>query len=203
MSFIWDEWNREHLKKHRVSQTEAKYVLENRRPPFPHYLGDGMYQVKGRTAAGRYLQVIYSFKSDEDLDYDGDYDRFVRPAIAELLHPSRPRSDGARETSTATEPRIMKKRRRKDFFEMTPAERDAYVAQFDEEIDIADTKPLTLKQQVLHLKAVQKGTSKRIFPLKIDSKLLNRAGRLAQSRGITLDQLIEQDLRGFFAPLRR
>lgn len=70
MSFHWDSWNRNHLAKHHVSREEARYVVEHRTPPFPRSLGGGKYLVRGQTAVGRYLQVIYVFHSDEEIDYE-------------------------------------------------------------------------------------------------------------------------------------
>src|SRR5437868_2748059 len=70
MSFSWDTWNRPHIAKHGVSQQEAQYIVERRAAPFPRDIGDGKYLVRGQTEAGRYLQVIYTFKSDEDMDYE-------------------------------------------------------------------------------------------------------------------------------------
>lgn len=66
----WDEWNRNHILKHRVSVEEAEYVLLKARPPYPRGLADGKFLVWGQTAAGRYLQVIFVHDSDEKIDFE-------------------------------------------------------------------------------------------------------------------------------------
>ena len=61
MRFRWNEWNVGHIARHGVTQEEAEYVVENARRPFPRYQGDGKYLVRGQTADGRWIQVIYVF----------------------------------------------------------------------------------------------------------------------------------------------
>ena len=56
----------------------------------------------------------------------------------------------------------MTKRRTKNFFEMTDAERDREAAKYDKEMDLSKLPPLSLKDQLLHLMADQKGKRKRI-----------------------------------------
>jgi uncharacterized DUF497 family protein len=87
MSFIWERWNREHLQKHEVSTQEAQYIVEHRQPPFPQPLGNGKFIVRGRTRNGRYLQVIYCFKADEDLDYEEmDVETMIELADSKAPH---------------------------------------------------------------------------------------------------------------------
>jgi uncharacterized DUF497 family protein len=69
--FRWDEWNEGHIGKHNVSKGEAEYVGQHGNPPFPQEIGRGKFLVRGKTAAGRYLQVIYVVRNDEEIDYDG------------------------------------------------------------------------------------------------------------------------------------
>jgi predicted HicB family RNase H-like nuclease len=90
----------------------------------------------------------------------------------------------------------MIKRRTKNFFEMTNAQRDREVAKYDSEMDLSKLPPLSLKDQLLHLMADQKGKRKRIFAFKIDPKLLDRASHLARQRGLTIEQWMEQNVRG-------
>jgi hypothetical protein len=68
--FRWDAWNIEHIAKHRVSQSEAEYVVRNALPPYPRAAGGEKEVVRGQTADGRYVQVVYIFDSDEDFDYE-------------------------------------------------------------------------------------------------------------------------------------
>jgi len=68
--FRWDEWNEEHIRRHNVTKAEAAYVGQHGGPPFPKEIGHGKFLVRGQTAEGRYLQVIYVVRSDEDIDYE-------------------------------------------------------------------------------------------------------------------------------------
>jgi hypothetical protein len=69
-AFSWGPANVEHIAKHGVAPAEAQYVATHARKPFPRYVGDGKWQVWGRTMDGRYLQVIYVYPDDEDVDID-------------------------------------------------------------------------------------------------------------------------------------
>jgi uncharacterized DUF497 family protein len=66
--YYWTEKNREHIGEHDVSCEEAEYVVDNARPPYPRAIGEEKFQVWGRTESGRYLQVIFVFPADEEID---------------------------------------------------------------------------------------------------------------------------------------
>jgi uncharacterized DUF497 family protein len=68
MFIYWNAWNIEHIAKHGVSLDEAESVVAHARPPYPEQVGDGKYAVWGATEDGRYLQVIYTFWSVEQVD---------------------------------------------------------------------------------------------------------------------------------------
>jgi len=68
-SFIWNDWNVEHIAKHGVARSEAEYVIEHSVEPYPAWHGDGKWVVWGQTEAGRYLQVIFVVESDADINY--------------------------------------------------------------------------------------------------------------------------------------
>ncbi|HSU67669.1 MAG TPA: hypothetical protein VLJ39_12415 [Tepidisphaeraceae bacterium] len=70
MVFSWDDWNVEHIAGHGVTPYEAEYVVKHAAPPFPHEVGDEKYRVWGRTDDGRFLQVIFVYRSDDDVDYE-------------------------------------------------------------------------------------------------------------------------------------
>jgi len=53
-------------------------VIEHARPPFPDYVGEGRWLVRGKTRAGRWLQVVYVYPDDTDVDPDS-------LALADLL----------------------------------------------------------------------------------------------------------------------
>jgi hypothetical protein len=68
--FSWDEWNRDHIARHDVEPEEAEYVVRRARPPFPREVGGGKFAVWGATATGRLLQVIFVFRSAEEVDFE-------------------------------------------------------------------------------------------------------------------------------------
>ena len=68
---VWDDWNRGHIAKHRVTVAEAEWVLKHAIPPFPRDVGDRKWVIRGVTREGRFLQVIYALRNDEDLDFLG------------------------------------------------------------------------------------------------------------------------------------
>src|SRR4051812_25439127 len=61
-AFSWGPANVEHIAKHGVAPAEAQYVATHARKPFPRYVGDGKWQVWGRTMDGH--------PDDEDVDID-------------------------------------------------------------------------------------------------------------------------------------
>ncbi len=69
MIFAWDETNREHIAMHGVTPAEARFVVENARPPFPQEVGDGKRRVWGATEGGRMLQVIYVLKDQGEVEF--------------------------------------------------------------------------------------------------------------------------------------
>ena len=68
--FRWEQWNREHIRKHNVTEAEAEYVIQHAGPPFPRDIGQEKFLVRGRTSDGRFLQVIYVVGNDEVIDYE-------------------------------------------------------------------------------------------------------------------------------------
>jgi hypothetical protein len=70
MFFLWDDWNRDHVEKHRVEPHEADYVVRNANRPYPESIGGGKWLVKGRTIAKRRLQVIFVVRKPEEIDLD-------------------------------------------------------------------------------------------------------------------------------------
>jgi uncharacterized DUF497 family protein len=66
--FSWNRANTEHIAKHGVKRAEAEQVVRGARPPWPTKSEDGKRLVWGQTSAGRYLQVIFFYPDDEDVD---------------------------------------------------------------------------------------------------------------------------------------
>jgi uncharacterized DUF497 family protein len=68
--FAWDEWNRRHIGRHRVSVNEAEYVVRHARAPWPEQKGDDKLVVWGPTEVGRLLQVIFVFKRPDEIEFE-------------------------------------------------------------------------------------------------------------------------------------
>ena len=62
--FRRNDWNVDHIGDHGVSPEEAEYVVDGARAPYPEQIGDGKWRVRGQTASGRYIQVIFVFDPD-------------------------------------------------------------------------------------------------------------------------------------------
>lgn len=59
MDFVWNEKNIDHIARHGISPSEAEYVVERARQPYPQMVGDDRRLVVGRLAEGQYVQVVY------------------------------------------------------------------------------------------------------------------------------------------------
>jgi uncharacterized DUF497 family protein len=70
MIFQWNDWNRDHITKHAVKPLEAEHVVNHARAPFPREIDDEKHMVWGQTDRGRYLQVIFVYLSDEEVDFE-------------------------------------------------------------------------------------------------------------------------------------
>ena len=66
--FAWDEWNRTHVTKHGSNSAEAKDVVKRARPPFPREVG-GKLLVWGKTRSGRLLEVVFTFRRPDELEF--------------------------------------------------------------------------------------------------------------------------------------
>jgi hypothetical protein len=69
-AFSWNAANVRHIAKHGVRAFEVEYMVRNAGKGFPRKVGDGKWVVKGSTEAGRFLQVIFIFPEDDDIDVD-------------------------------------------------------------------------------------------------------------------------------------
>lgn len=63
--FWWDDINIDHIARHGVHPLEAQEVIDD--DPFVTYRGEGKYLAYGQTDGGRYLVVVYTWKSNERL----------------------------------------------------------------------------------------------------------------------------------------
>jgi uncharacterized DUF497 family protein len=68
--YSWAESNTTHIAKHGVTQAEAQDVVERARAPYPEYIGTGKWRVIGKTGLGRWLQVIFVYSEDEQVELD-------------------------------------------------------------------------------------------------------------------------------------
>src|SRR5437868_3280743 len=69
MIYQWTPWNRFHIGKHGVKPDEAQYVAEHAHPPFPRGIGDEKQLVWGQSESGRFLQVIFVYLADDEVDF--------------------------------------------------------------------------------------------------------------------------------------
>jgi uncharacterized DUF497 family protein len=65
--FRWNDWNREHLDKHRIAPRDAESLVRRARPPYPQRMKRGKYLVIGQTTNGTYVQVIYLIDPDDTI----------------------------------------------------------------------------------------------------------------------------------------
>ena len=65
MVFRWNDWNLVHIAKHHVTTGEAEHVVANACEPFPLRQDNDALLVWGKTPAGRWLQVAFTFDPDD------------------------------------------------------------------------------------------------------------------------------------------
>lgn len=65
--FRWIQWNVAHIGEHGVEPAEAEYVVCHESMPWPRREGDREFRVRGQTAAGVWLQVVYVVDADDVL----------------------------------------------------------------------------------------------------------------------------------------
>jgi hypothetical protein len=68
--FAWDDWNKEHVKKHGSNEADAKYIVEHAKAPFPREVGEDKHLVWGKALSGGFLQVVFAFKLPEQLEFN-------------------------------------------------------------------------------------------------------------------------------------
>jgi uncharacterized DUF497 family protein len=91
--FAYDDWNREHVAKHGVSHADAEYVIESARRPYPKKIEEGKFIVYGPDRTGRVLEVVFAFKSADQIDFDtvdllqlGDLSEAQNPVAVYIIH---------------------------------------------------------------------------------------------------------------------
>ena len=70
MLFVYDDWNREHVTKHGVMLHDAKFVIDNARPPYPKKIEEGKFIVYGKDRHGRMLEVVFALKRAEEIGHN-------------------------------------------------------------------------------------------------------------------------------------
>ena len=63
--FRWNAWNSGHIAEHGISESEAQFIVNHTRAPYPQMVGAGKRLVIGQSQNGAYVQVIYVL--DENL----------------------------------------------------------------------------------------------------------------------------------------
>lgn len=64
--FRWNEWNLEKLDKHNIVSHEAEYLVQHPPRGSPKRIENDKILVRGQTAAGAYIQVIYVVEKEND-----------------------------------------------------------------------------------------------------------------------------------------
>jgi uncharacterized DUF497 family protein len=59
--FRWNAWNVQHIAEHGITPADAEYVVRNARRPYPQLVARGKWLVRGPTATGQLVQVMYIF----------------------------------------------------------------------------------------------------------------------------------------------
>lgn len=67
MQFRWNEWNENHVSEHGVAPEEAEDVVCRARPPYPLASADEKFLVWGRTAEGKFLQVVFVVDEEDSV----------------------------------------------------------------------------------------------------------------------------------------
>lgn len=65
MVFRWNQWNIEHIAEHGVTPSEAEWLVNHARRPYPQARPDDKWLVKGQGPSGRWLQVIFIFSPND------------------------------------------------------------------------------------------------------------------------------------------
>jgi hypothetical protein len=63
-AFRWNDWNCDHIAIHGVEPDEAEDVVVHAKRPYPEFIGNGKWRVRGQTGHGRHLQVIFIIEDD-------------------------------------------------------------------------------------------------------------------------------------------
>src|SRR3954469_17032860 len=100
----------------------------------------------------------------------------------------------------------MKRKKEKKFWEMSDAERDQLVKQYDKPIPLSKTRPLT-KDERRQFEKMQRSPHRSVFIMKdkdgifvrIEPTLLRRSSRYAAEHKMTLSQVINRSLKGLLA----
>jgi hypothetical protein len=100
----------------------------------------------------------------------------------------------------------MPQKRTKTFWEMTDAERDADVKQYDKPIPLSKTRPLTKKERQ-QFERMRRSPHRSIFITKgvddvlvrIEPDVLRRSAKYAADHKLTLSQVINRSLKGLLA----
>ena len=64
VKLIWDEWNREHIKKHGVSEEEVNQAFKAKRVAIESY--KGRLIIVGKTVKNRLLTIVLSFEKQKN-----------------------------------------------------------------------------------------------------------------------------------------
>jgi uncharacterized DUF497 family protein len=172
-TFAWDEWNVRHIDEHAIAPAEAEHVVRNARPPFPREIGEDKYLVWGQTAGGCYLQVIFVYRSDDEVENE----------LTSIM--AKKRSKLFFKMTAAERDAVVKQFDREILFEETRPLSPKGKALWERAKRAAPTPKRGKRTKDAGAKAV-------VIP--IDKALLDRADRFAKRRGMTRTQLVVKGL---------
>lgn len=64
INLVWDEWNREHIKKHKISEVEVNQAFKAKEVVLESY--KSRLITVGRTKKGRLLTIVLSFEKQKN-----------------------------------------------------------------------------------------------------------------------------------------
>lgn len=103
--------------------------------------------------------------------------------------------------------KMKRNKKEKDFFDLTPEERDREVARFDHPIDEKECRPLTPRERARFERALASQPQVTVYfcdgkqdvVIHLDEELLSRATAFAKKNKTTLPKMIDRGLRGLLS----
>jgi hypothetical protein len=177
-----------------VRVDEAQYVMENLRPPYPQSVGDGKYAVWGQTVAGRFIQVIFAYRSDEEVDI-AELSPLDRLRFQEGVRYPCPRFRTIGETTMATKKAVTKKGT-KPYWEMTTDELAEATKEFDKPLAPGRMRALTKEERARWERAQKAGKGRNIslVTVALPTPLLDRMSEYARKHDLSISDVMRKSV---------